>query len=130
MNAEQLAEELEMCGLSEFYESDSILTYDKTKLNLATALLEKLEVKYKSNSRFKKPTISEIQAYCKERNNSVDPEQFFDFYECKGWMVGKNKMKDWKAAVRTWERNSNPQKAKSKLEQKMESINQMYMEQR
>ena len=55
--------------------------------------------------RFKPPTIEEVQAYCKERNNNVDAQRFIDFYEAKGWMLGKNKMKDWKAAVRTWERN-------------------------
>lgn len=54
--------------------------------------------------RFKKPTLEEIIAYCKERNNNVDAERFVDFYEAKGWMIGKNAMKDWKAAVRTWER--------------------------
>ena len=51
-----------------------------------------------------KPTIEEIAAYCRERGNSVDPQAFYDFYESKGWMIGKNHMKDWKAAVRTWER--------------------------
>lgn len=55
--------------------------------------------------RFKPPTIEEVKAYCKERNNNVDAQRFVDFYEAKGWMLGKNKMKDWKAAVRTWERN-------------------------
>lgn len=55
--------------------------------------------------RFKPPAIEEVQAYCKERNNNVDAQRFVDFYEAKGWMLGKNKMKDWKAAVRTWERN-------------------------
>ena len=52
---------------------------------------------------FKKPTIEEIRKYCNERNNNVDAERFYDFYESKGWMVGSNKMKDWKAAIRTWE---------------------------
>ena len=56
---------------------------------------------------FHPPTLSEIQDYCRERNNSVDPERFYNFYQSKGWMVGKNKMKDWKAAVRTWERSEN-----------------------
>lgn len=51
-----------------------------------------------------KPTIEEITAYCRERGNSVDPQAFYDFYESKGWMIGKNHMKDWKAAIRTWER--------------------------
>jgi len=52
------------------------------------------------------PTLQEVSAYCQERNNNVDSQKFFDFYESKGWMVGKNKMKDWKAAVRTWEDKS------------------------
>jgi hypothetical protein len=47
--------------------------------------------------------VEEVRAYCTERGNSVDPEAFVDFYASKGWMIGKNKMKDWKAAVRTWE---------------------------
>ena len=51
------------------------------------------------------PTLEAVREYCKERRNSVDPEKFYDFYASKGWMVGKNKMKDWKAAVRTWERS-------------------------
>ena len=53
--------------------------------------------------RFTPPTVEEIGAYCRERRNGVDPQRFFDFYAAKGWMVGKNRMKDWKAAVRTWE---------------------------
>lgn len=52
---------------------------------------------------FLKPTIEQIKAYCSERNNKVNAECFYDFYESKGWLVGKTKMKDWKAAVRTWE---------------------------
>ena len=60
----------------------------------------------KSNiKRFTPPTYEQVFGYCKERNNSVDANVFIDFYESKGWMVGKNKMKDWKAAVRNWERN-------------------------
>lgn len=58
----------------------------------------------KGVARFSKPTIEEVQAYCKERRNSVDAERFISFYESKGWKVGKNPMKDWKAAIRTWER--------------------------
>ena len=54
--------------------------------------------------RFTKPTLDEVRAYCQERNNKVDPESFIDFYESKGWKIGKDTMKDWKAAVRTWER--------------------------
>lgn len=56
---------------------------------------------------FTPPTIDEITSYCSERSNTVNPEKFFDFYQSKGWMVGKNKMKDWRACVRTWEKSEN-----------------------
>ena len=56
--------------------------------------------------KFVKPTIEEIKNYCIERKNNIDAEYFYDHYETTGWMVGKNHMKDWKAAIRTWERNS------------------------
>lgn len=49
------------------------------------------------------PSISEVKEYCEKRKNGINPEQFVNFYQSKGWMIGKNKMKDWKAAVRTWE---------------------------
>lgn len=49
------------------------------------------------------PTLDEVRAYCQERQNGIDPQSFIDFYSAKGWFVGKNKMKDWKAAVRNWE---------------------------
>ena len=55
-------------------------------------------------SRFTPPTVDEVHAYCAERKNGVDAERFVDFYESKGWLVGKSKMKDWRAAVRSWER--------------------------
>jgi hypothetical protein len=57
--------------------------------------------------RFIKPSIDEIRSYCQERNNGIDAEQFWNFYESKGWVVGKSPMKDWRAAVRTWERGRN-----------------------
>ncbi len=53
---------------------------------------------------FTPPTLEEVTAYCRERGNSIDPERFRDYYEARGWMIGKTKMKDWKAAVRTWEK--------------------------
>lgn len=54
--------------------------------------------------QFVKPTVEEIDGYCKERRNGLDAQQFFDFYESKGWKVGAVKMKDWRACVRTWEK--------------------------
>lgn len=59
----------------------------------------------KQVKRFSKPTVEEVAAYCKERNNNVDPQRFWDFYEAKGWKIGKSPMKDWKACVRTWEKD-------------------------
>lgn len=62
----------------------------------------------KKNNRgiFHPPTFEEVKAYCLERNRGVDPVKWFDFYQAKGWMVGKNKMMDWQAAVRTWEKTT------------------------
>lgn len=58
-----------------------------------------------TKKRFVPPTLEEVKEYCLERNNNVDAERFIDYYTANGWMVGKNKMKDWKAAVRTWEKS-------------------------
>ena len=57
--------------------------------------------------KFIPPTLDQVSDYCLERNNDVDPQRFIDFYASKGWMVGKTKMVDWKACVRTWEKKSN-----------------------
>ena len=63
---------------------------------------------------FAPPTVEEVRAYCQERGNNIEPQRFVDFYESKGWMVGKNKMKDWKAAVRNWENRDKPAPQESK----------------
>ena len=85
----------EIKRLEESNDSNSIATTTKTK-------------------RFVKPTLEEVKAYCEERNNNVDPEKWMSYYESNGFMVGKNHMKDWKACIRTWERNSNSTKGKDK----------------
>lgn len=56
-----------------------------------------------NRKRFAPPSVAEVRAYCEQRGNGVDPQRFVDYYTANGWMVGKNKMKDWKASVRTWE---------------------------
>lgn len=66
---------------------------------------ESKEGKRNISNIFVPPTVEEVKAYCDEKGYSVDPGQFVDFYESKGWLVGKSKMKDWKASVRTWQRN-------------------------
>lgn len=74
--------------------------------------------------RFEKPTLSQITQYCLERNNNVNAEQFYDYYESNGWKVGKNAMKDWKACVRTWERNGYDRPIKKK-NNKQDTLNDM-----
>lgn len=71
---------------------------------------------------FEPPLLEEITAYCSERKNNVNPERFYDFYSSKGWMVGKNKMKDWKACVRTWEKTEK-QEVKPVEHKKLSGIN-------
>lgn len=58
---------------------------------------------------FTPPTPEEVNAYCQERKNGIDGTEFVDFYQSKGWLIGKSKMKDWKAAVRTWEKSRKAQ---------------------
>lgn len=76
---------------------------------------------YKGSSHFQKPTIEEIRQYCQESRLDVDAEQFFNFYESKGWVIGKSPMKSWKAAVCTWSRREKeiPQR---KRETRQESV--------
>ena len=59
-----------------------------------------------NTQRFSPPSVEDVRKYCMDRGNSVDAEKFVDYYTSNGWMVGKNQMKDWEAAVRTWEKNS------------------------
>lgn len=83
---------------------------------------DKEQEQEKNNSRkrptrsFVPPTVSEVSDYCKERGSNIDPEQFVDFYAAKGWKVGNQPMKDWRAAVRTWEKREerSPQKPRRK----------------
>ena len=67
--------------------------------------IDKNSIEYiETTPRFKKPTLEEVEAYCKERNNGIEAQHFIDFYESKGWKIGKESMKDWKACIRTWEK--------------------------
>lgn len=86
--------------------------------------------KESKKKKFKKPTIEEIEQYCIERNNGINSEAFYDFYESKDWFVGKNKMKDWKACVRTWEKRNESKtiERKSYQQQKNEEFNKMLEE--
>lgn len=80
--------------------------FEKDNINIISKETEE-EPKPK---RFVKPTIEQVEAYCKDRRNGIDARSFMDYYESVGWKVGNKPMKDWRAAVRTWERNRKPDK--------------------
>ena len=94
-------------------------TNNRDKRNKNNNILSSNEDRAKPHSRFIPPTLEEVKAYALEKGFTMDCERFIDFYESKGWMVGKNKMKDWKAAVRNWAKGestrpaSSPRKTKS-----------------
>lgn len=74
---------------------------------------KKDSIERKTASRFTQPTLEEVKTYCAERENGVDAQRFYDYYTANGWKVGRNTMKDWKAAVRTWERTENNKQVKT-----------------
>ena len=78
----------------------------------------------KERRRFTPPTLQEVREYCLERKNKVDPEQFIDFYSSKGWKVGSQPMKDWKAAVRTWEKRDSTRQSEQKARNKFNRFEQ------
>lgn len=84
---------------------------DNTNINITNTNLTDSNRK----ALFKKPSLDDIKNYCILRNNNIDAEAFIDFYSSKNWMIGKNKMKDWKAAVRTWERRDAKKQTMGKL---------------
>lgn len=82
--------------------------------------------KAESVKKFVPPKVEEVKAYCQERNNSVNAENFVDFYTAKNWMIGKNKMKDWKASVRTWERKDKEKQNSQTKNKKTEIMRHNY----
>lgn len=78
---------------------------DEPSPSLAPTEAKKPSPKKPRTAKFTPPTLEELTAYCQERRNSVDPAYWLDYYQTRDWMVGRNKMRDWQAAVRTWERN-------------------------
>lgn len=88
---------------------------DTTDAVTVTDTVHKSITKKEVNIVFKKPTVDEVKAYCQERGNNVDPNAFVDFYSAKGWRVGNQPMKDWKACIRTWERRDQKEPPKKKV---------------
>ena len=98
-------------GISEQNRQNAILRWNKRNKDNATALPPQSEgnaskvkeSKVNIYKHFVPPTLEEVTSYCKERNNTVNPSKWLAHYEANGWLVGRNKMKNWKAAIRTWE---------------------------
>ena len=101
-------------------DNDSIVGRNDTRI--VTRIVEKEE------KRFKKPSLDEIRSYIIEQKSTVNPETFFDYYEANGWVVGKSKMKDWKATVRNWSRRENkaqPAVTKSPPKKEIRGVSRM-----
>lgn len=83
-------------------------TPSTTPTTATNATIESKADKQPTRHRFLPPTVDEVRAYCTEKGYPIDPQRFVDYYTSNGWMVGRNKMKDWRAAVRTWSRKEQP----------------------
>lgn len=77
-------------------------------------------------TRFVPPSLEDVQSYCRERQNDVDAQRFIDYYTSNGWKVGKNSMKDWKAAVRNWERSDTAKPASKQQDKPSSTGNQFF----
>ena len=97
-------------------------TYTES-INSNTDINNKLQTIVEKVNRFVPPTVEEVEAYCRERNNDIDAEAFVAFYESKGWMIGKNKMKNWKMAVVTWEKHQ-PEYGSKRISKEDREINE------
>lgn len=87
----------------------------RTRAGATSSGVDVLNSNQNKEGRFVIPTFEQVKGYCQERKNNVDPQQFIDFYTAKGWFIGKNKMKNWQAAVRTWEQRHPTPKVKDSL---------------
>lgn len=128
--------------INPLYETNMDINMDSnTAINTATNMDSNMEdilkIKHKqkqtpnkvlSKKKFTTPTIEEVRAYCVERENHVDPGKFIDFYESKGWLIGKNPMKDWQAAIRNWEKDGNDSErpGKTSITKKPSEYNSVY----
>ena len=107
---------------------NGVVTNGNTEIDIDIEIEKELEKEIEKKSkakRFTPPTLEEVKAYCIERGNTVDPQHFVDYYTSNGWKVGKNTMKNWQAAVRTWERNGFSSK-QSKPNTKAQELDDFY----
>ena len=99
LNADEVVEEWDKLTCTRIgYDSD-------TQVSIGKVSIGKVSKDIEPPKRFTAPSFEDVKAYCEERKNNVDAERFINYYTANGWKVGKNPMKDWKAAVRSWERN-------------------------
>jgi predicted phage replisome organizer len=134
----RISEERKQNKLTQSRNLEEILKKSTPEIEIEIELEKDIEIEKEIHSsakstttkrkRFEKPTLSQITQYCLERNNNVNAEQFYDYYESNGWKVGKNSMKDWKAAVRTWEKNSYNKTAKSNKQNAIDVVNKLMRE--
>ena len=101
------------CGNQTVYQME-------TEVSIGKDSIDKSNKERGTSRNFVPPTLSEVKAYCQERNNGINPQSFIDFYESKGWLIGKTKMKDWKAAVRTWEQRRKEERGENDRVQETE----------
>ena len=94
--------------------SDKQMTNKRQTNDKQTTTDEERNKEINKKNIFIPPSVEEVRAYCLERKNGIDPDTFVNFYSSKGWMIGKNKMKDWKSAIRTWERSRKDEDKKDK----------------
>ena len=114
LNADEVVEEWDKLTCTRIgYDSDTQVRIGKVRIGKVNSIeppkgAEKIPPDMEESKplkRFTAPTIEEVKEYCSERKNGVDAERFVNYYTANGWKVGKNPMKDWRAAVRSWERN-------------------------
>lgn len=105
-----------ICQNTQFHLSDfanGIVENGKPIPDSKPTIKPSIDIDKGRSARFVPPTLEQVRAYCAERRNTISPEKFIDYYAANGWMVGKNHMKDWKAAVRNWEaRDKDPDKTR------------------
>lgn len=106
--------------------TETLKDKDKEKENIKETTLK--GSKEKPLARFTPPTVEEVSAYCKERGNRVNAQRFVDFYAAKGWKIGQNPMKDWKAAVRTWEQRDDSPARPAKVVSAQQYTQRQYTE--
>jgi len=107
--------------------SDACVTQCDKKSDESKSIEKDIEKDIENNKRFSPPTVEEVQAYIDEKGYNVNAEMFIDFYQSKGWVVGKSPMKDWKAAVRTWDgKRKEEQKSKKKKNDLSDNMKHTY----